>query len=420
MSAKATRTLNPLHFEDLEPHRFEDMVRQLAYQHRTWKSIEATGRLGGDAGIDIRAVEITGSIEPDPTGEESEEAALTVSEHLWLFQCKREKELGPKRVRQVVADAIPQGSDPPHTFVLAAACDFSLKAREAFRQEAFDRGVQECHTWGKAELEDMLFLSANDHLLFAYFNISLQVRRRSLKSELRSRLSTKRSLIRIIGNIGDHMPRPILIRDARDEQYPHQSSIPGFADKPRWFHVTFLRHWPPDHLLVQIRQYFAYVDDEGKHWDAIFQFADLPSGSPEDSFRHNRDEEAKSDRNRYWSYWIETVPDKNRAFLIHMRAIHYDRILAIDEHGDCEYSGPHLLVEFDNEHGPFEPTRYRTVEFGQSMFRRNLIPTEENRIRFFPEEIPTEFPRATLENVAYASRSFGAASWQRPTCPGLL
>ncbi len=42
---QATRTLNPLHFEDLEPHRFDDMVRQLAYDFRTWRNLEATGRL---------------------------------------------------------------------------------------------------------------------------------------------------------------------------------------------------------------------------------------------------------------------------------------------------------------------------------------------------------------------------------------
>lgn len=44
-----TRTLNPLPFQDLEPHRFEDLVRQLAYDLRRWKSLEATGRGGSDS-----------------------------------------------------------------------------------------------------------------------------------------------------------------------------------------------------------------------------------------------------------------------------------------------------------------------------------------------------------------------------------
>ena len=54
----ATRTLNPVHFEALESHRFEDLVRQLAYGGRTWHALEATGRLGKDEGLDIRGIEV--------------------------------------------------------------------------------------------------------------------------------------------------------------------------------------------------------------------------------------------------------------------------------------------------------------------------------------------------------------------------
>src|SRR5206468_3142832 len=53
-----TRTMAPIHFEDLDPHRFEDLVRQLAYDFRQWQSIESTGRGGADDGFDIRAYEV--------------------------------------------------------------------------------------------------------------------------------------------------------------------------------------------------------------------------------------------------------------------------------------------------------------------------------------------------------------------------
>jgi len=46
-----TKILGPLHFEDLEPHRFEDLVRELVYELRDWQSIEATGRRGADEGL---------------------------------------------------------------------------------------------------------------------------------------------------------------------------------------------------------------------------------------------------------------------------------------------------------------------------------------------------------------------------------
>ena len=61
-----TKTLGPLHFEDLEPHRFEDLVRELVYDFKDWQSIEATGRSGPDDGFDIRAYERVSSPEREP------------------------------------------------------------------------------------------------------------------------------------------------------------------------------------------------------------------------------------------------------------------------------------------------------------------------------------------------------------------
>jgi hypothetical protein len=52
-----TRTLNPLPFHDLEPRRFEDLIRQLAYDFRPWLRLEATGRAGSDEGFDVRGIE---------------------------------------------------------------------------------------------------------------------------------------------------------------------------------------------------------------------------------------------------------------------------------------------------------------------------------------------------------------------------
>jgi hypothetical protein len=72
MKPTPTRTLNPLPFQDLEPHRFEDLIRQLAYDLRTWKSLEATGRGGGDEGLDIRAVEVV-RLEADSQEAEAED-----------------------------------------------------------------------------------------------------------------------------------------------------------------------------------------------------------------------------------------------------------------------------------------------------------------------------------------------------------
>lgn len=73
MKPTTARTLNRLPFGDLEPHRFEDLVRQLVYDLRRWKSLEATGRSGWDAGADIRAVELV-PLNEEPSDDEETEA----------------------------------------------------------------------------------------------------------------------------------------------------------------------------------------------------------------------------------------------------------------------------------------------------------------------------------------------------------
>lgn len=50
-----TPTLGPLHFEDLEPKRFEDLARQLIYDYKPWRKLEASGRAGSDDGFDAAA-----------------------------------------------------------------------------------------------------------------------------------------------------------------------------------------------------------------------------------------------------------------------------------------------------------------------------------------------------------------------------
>jgi hypothetical protein len=94
-----TKTLNPLHFEDLEPHRFEDLIRQLIYDFRDWSLLEPTGRLGSDDGYDARGFEIVRE-ETDTDGRESDEeedddTEPQGQERLWQIQCKREKSISP-------------------------------------------------------------------------------------------------------------------------------------------------------------------------------------------------------------------------------------------------------------------------------------------------------------------------------------
>src|SRR5258708_4901719 len=104
-----TRTVNPLPFLDLDPHRFEDLVRNLIYDFKRWKSIEATGRGGSDDGFDVRAWEETNEVEvSDRESEDEEPAAQPMEGNLWKIQCKREKQLGPSKIKAIVQDGVDQ------------------------------------------------------------------------------------------------------------------------------------------------------------------------------------------------------------------------------------------------------------------------------------------------------------------------
>jgi hypothetical protein len=168
----ATRTFAPLQFEALEPHRFEDLVRDLMYDYRDWQTIEATGRSGSDDGYDIRAFEKRFDSLLNHDLDSDRDEPVTVEGNRWMIQCKREKELGPTRIKAIISDAV-QASDPPYGYVLAAPANFSKKAYDAFRAALSERGVQEFHLFGRAELEDMLYMPKNDRILFAFFGISL-------------------------------------------------------------------------------------------------------------------------------------------------------------------------------------------------------------------------------------------------------
>ena len=181
----ATRTLNPLHLEDLEPHRFEDLVRKLLYDFRRWHALEATGRSGSDEGFDARGWELAAEELTDiaEQAEDDGEQIPTVPLRQWLVQCKRERAIGPTKLAQYVK-GLPKAADAElYGLIFAASSDFSKRARDRFFSAARDAGFAEAHLWGRSEIEDQLMQPKNDHLLFAFFGISLRIRERSVRGQ---------------------------------------------------------------------------------------------------------------------------------------------------------------------------------------------------------------------------------------------
>ena len=91
-------------------------------------------------------------------------------------------------------------------------------------------------------------------------------------------------------------------------------------------------------------------------------------------------------RQAYLSFWTAKVLHQNRAWYYDVRLLHYDHILAIDEFGDHAFEGPHLLIEFDPEYGPFDPCPVKYIE---SDTHGEIWANPEMRLGFFPEEYRT-------------------------------
>ena len=344
-----TRTLGPLHLEDLEPHRFEDLIRQLLYDFRPWRSLEATGRPGADEGFDARATEIVpGEPAERDAGAEDEVDAAVVSERVWLVQCKREKAIGPQKLAGYLDDiAEPAGL---YGIVFAAACDFSKATRDRFREKAREMGFDEAHLWGKSEIEDQLFQPKNDHLLFAYFGVSLQTRRRTLKTEVRTKLATKRKALRVLK--GQEL-RPVLLRDATDDRYPwmdeDEKKTP--VERRRW-HVMTYKGAFSDGLHFILHRHPAYVSDDGEGWDFAEKFNSGPVQDHENPWRLGVDklDELRTETFEIW----DALPEKNRFWFLVYAVLPFENILDIDENGDDWFDKPHIYTtEFRVMRDPF-------------------------------------------------------------------
>lgn len=380
--AKATRTINPLHFEDLEPHRFEDLVRQLIYDFREWRSLEATGRLGSDEGFDVRGWEANaGGVKDEEEDEETDAAPEKQDEdRIWLIQCKREKSITPKKLTGYLDEIELDKGEPLHGLIFVAACDFSKKTRDDFRKWCVTHDIHEHYLWGRAELEDLLFQTKYDHLLFAYFGISLQIRRRSVRTRLRGLLAMKRQAIRHLGGVSDYARQEVLLRDPDATEYPHKGEIADFDIHPKWCVYDFVGHYHSG-LKFIIRMHFAYVDEEGKQWD--YNEGIKTNHHYDDPWAIKQDHALEIKVRHYWN----KLPESKRGTLEVIGLIPYEDILTIDEHGDEYFQRPHVYVRFDQEHGPFSGGAYaKVVTYAPT--RKSYHIRMEDRVKYFPTTYP--------------------------------
>ena len=380
-----TRTLNPLPFEHLEPKRFEDLVRQLIYDFRMWAALEATGRSGSDDGFDARAIELV----PSPQGVEREpdedgEAVEPHSQRVWLIQCKREKAIGPSKIVKYLEAIPPESIEGLYGLVFAAACDFSKATRDACRAWCRDRGVQELHIWGRGEIEDQLFQPKNDNLLFAYFGISLQIRRQAAGTRIRRAITLKRR-IRKMQESATWPGAPIIIRDPTDDRYP-------VFDQAGWERGDYL--WRPawscgagiHGLKVIVRQHDGYYDPDTHDWDFATGFNSIFPREAESLWPAPAALGKSDDILHAWG----GMPQRHQMHFRLVGEIPYGEIIEIDQEPDDFSDYPVVFTSFRPcKGGGFEPPFLErvSVQLEPSLTYSQAKWVEERHVRIFPREM---------------------------------
>jgi len=406
MSKNVTKTINPLHFEDLEVHRFEDLVRQLAYNFKEWRILEATGRSGSDDGFDIRGWEIVDANDEidDDSDNDSETQSKIEDDRIWLIQCKREKNINPSKVSDYL-DEIKNKEKAIYGLIFVAACNISKKTRDIFLHKSRENGYKEFYIWSKSELEDMLFQPQNDNLLFAYFGISLIIKRRSLKSQIRKKIIIKNRIINCFnGGIKFRGRENVLVRDAADNEYPFIKSKKEYKNNPSWLLRSFTGHYY-DGIEILLRSHFAYANYETKEWDFVEQINDaIPH---EDYWLREKNNKEFIKRGKVLNYWDNKIPKGNKAWFNIYGIIPYNDILEVDKYGDIVAQCPHIFIE-NGGNGLFRYIKTELLiedDFSYFDSKRIVNPDRKKRIKFFPKVFPNPKNKPDRQNPPVNKKS---------------
>lgn len=144
-------TTNRLHFEDLEPRRFEDLSFEILNRTKKWKRINHTGALGNDGGVDIYGV--------------------TDEDHVYYCQVKRLREASKADITSIVNKVLENNSiEINSTLIYIFACDLSATTITYAYDYAKKRGFANAELFTAKNLEAHLYNKHKD-LLKKYFGI---------------------------------------------------------------------------------------------------------------------------------------------------------------------------------------------------------------------------------------------------------
>lgn len=315
-----TRTINQLHFEDLDPIRFEELILAMVYRMRRWDKLDHFGKKGTDDGIDIRAVE---KLEND-------------KENVYYFQCKRYQKITNAKIKDIIDDYLMKNTFIPQFYILVISCSLTKKQIEYFESYCDEKGFNTATVWTSSVIEAKLYSEYHD-LLFAYFGVNLVSERKSLTGSIRRNIALKKKMkkdflkqtgCRTREEVEDRLHKPwtkfnhseVLIRSIYDKAYPKENTLLN-NDFTGYYKAEVYDFY---HNGLMVRAY-PYVKDI-KYRDEDF---DNPG---------------------------EYTIIEDRAEIL--GCIPFENIIEYDIDGDEYYNYPHLFCDFVNVSDPYEKLVY--------------------------------------------------------------
>lgn len=314
-----TRTINQLHFEDLDPIRFEELILSMVYRMRRWDKLDHFGKKGSDDGIDIRAVE------------QLENGKCNT----YYFQCKRYKKITNTALKAIVDDYISKNDFVPQFYVIVISCAVTKKEIEYFERYCSEKGFNTVTIWTSSIIEAKLYSEYQD-LLFAYFGVNLTAERKSITQSIRRNIALKKQMrkdflkqtgCRNREKLNERLYKPwtkfnhsqVLIRSIYDKAYPEEN--------------TLLNN-----------------DFTGYYKAEVYDF--YHNGLMVRAYPYAKDIKYKLQKDESEEYEIVEM----RVEIL--GCIPFENIIEYDYEGDEYYNYPHLFCDFVNVSDPYEKIIY--------------------------------------------------------------
>ncbi|MBS7565337.1 restriction endonuclease [Mucilaginibacter sp. Bleaf8] len=325
-----SHTTNRLHFNDLDPLRFEDLCLNIISRHYSWKELVPVGRKGTDGGVDIIGVR------------KDNDQLIT-----YYIQCKRYATI-VKRDITLLVDKVAANATKPDVLWVIIACDISRTNFEYLKSYAISKGISSVELWTGQTLEAKLYEKYQD-LLLIYFGQGIHVQRqfniKNLKAGLKMEKRVKKELLDL-EFIKDPQNREQLMNDPSSKFISDRVLIRSIDDTS----YPNIPELLPGQFNPYYRTYFYDLYETGiEFWLGAALGADVIM-----------------DKDGFWEPILnsrdERLSDPNFTVIQakQIGRIAYKDIIELKPEGDNRYTEPHIICRFDYDGMPYEEIYFKS------------------------------------------------------------